>query len=582
MAESINESQESLQALARRYFRMLAEQFPVMCASDEFYFLPRAEEAGEHYDQIDRLGTDEVSQLLEELGRFRRELEQKTYGLAQPKRYRKGTSSNTPLLERSIDLELLKSSIAALRIEFEVNRSWIRNPLLYLKIAFIGLDHALNKPARDRKERLRRACDRLHAIPRLFEEAKRNLRNISGPYHHAALMMIEDCALFLQNTGMQYSDCRELIAALAGTAESLDAFHDFLKTSPQHREKPVAGAPMLEATLREHFRYRGTVSEVYRIGLSEWEKNLASLKDIERSMKGGRQWKELYDSYRPRGFRDTDTLSLYRQENNRLRTFFKTRGFPEFDAGAPVRIVETPTYLRSVRGTASFAAAFSRDPREKSLFYITASRVSGASNGTVRDRLHREYRFLTAHETYPGHHLLDLARRGLDSPIRRQIESPLFYEGWASYAESLLAEYGYLQDPLEHLVLHKRNLWRASRCLVDVGLNTGMIDLEEAERLLEKSGFSLEEARNQIRRFLLMPGYQLCYTLGTHEILKLRKRYGTLLSINRFHRIMLEGGELPFHLIDKRFKNQFGTRTRFSDKRPSHGRENTKGGVPGE
>jgi uncharacterized protein (DUF885 family) len=56
---------------------------------------------------------------------------------------------------------------------------------------------------------------------------------------------------------------------------------------------------------------------------------------------------------------------------------------------------------------------------------------------------------LTAHETIPGHHFLDSIRRSLKNPIRRQIESPLFYEGWASYAESMLIEYGYLEETMQ-------------------------------------------------------------------------------------------------------------------------------------
>jgi uncharacterized protein (DUF885 family) len=222
---------------------------------------------------------------------------------------------------------------------------------------------------------------------------------------------------------------------------------------------------------------------------------------------------------------------------------------------APVSIVDTPLYLRSVRGAASFSAAFSRNPEERSLFYITCSEKSP---GGIGKRLHREFRFLTAHETYPGHHLLDHVRRSLQNPIRRQIESALFYEGWASYAESLLEEHEYLRDPMDHLILHKRNLWRAARCMIDVGLTSGTMEMEEALSLLERTGFGRTESRDQIRRFRLNPGYQLCYTLGCHAILKLRERYGTLLSNERFHRELLGGGEIPFSLIEKRLERLAG------------------------
>ena len=53
---------------------------------------------------------------------------------------------------------------------------------------------------------------------------------------------------------------------------------------------------------------------------------------------------------------------------------------------------------------------------------------------------------------FPGIILLDSIRRKLENPVRRQIESPLFYEGWAYYAESLLTEQGYVQNPMEYLV----------------------------------------------------------------------------------------------------------------------------------
>ena len=59
---------------------------------------------------------------------------------------------------------------------------------------------------------------------------------------------------------------------------------------------------------------------------------------------------------------------------------------------------------------------------------------------------------------------------------------------------------------------------------------------------------------NQINRFLLNPGYQLCYSLGRYEIMQLKEGFGTNTGPETFHRYILEGGELPFHLIAKRFE----------------------------
>ena len=162
---------------------------------------------------------------------------------------------------------------------------------------------------------------------------------------------------------------------------------------------------------------------------------------------------------------------------------------------------------------------------------------------------------LTAHETIPGHHFLDSFRRKLSNPIRRQIESPLFYEGWASYAESMLIEYGYLTDPMELLVSLKRELWRSARCQIDVGFTIGKLTESTALDLLQTCGFDAAEASRQLDRFRLNPGYQLCYGYGSHEFKQLKKKYGYLLEGRNFYSFLLEGGELPFHLIEKRFEN---------------------------
>ena len=196
-----------------------------------------------------------------------------------------------------------------------------------------------------------------------------------------------------------------------------------------------------------------------------------------------------------------------------MRNFFGQQGFNTEALDTPLEIAETPEYLRSVRGAASFAASFTADVSEKSYFYITThldGKDTATSDNLLKKRFHREFKLLTAHETIPGHHYLDVVRCRLANPVRRQIESPLFYEGWASYAEYLLIDSGYITSPMDLLVDYKRRLWRSARCQVDVGLTTGKINLADAIHLLKVCGFSSEEAHRQVDRFRLNPGYQLC------------------------------------------------------------------------
>jgi len=528
--------------LADRYFAYLGAHFPVMCASDEFTFMPRAQEASSYYDRLDSLDAGHLEDCIRAVKEFRSLF---------AARAREEKDS-----ERRLDLELLQGNTSALLLELEQRRPWRYDPLLYLKVAFIGLDHALTKPASGREERKVRFQARLAAIPGLLRQAMTNLDRVSESLHHAAVAMVGDCKAYLGELGRGApgEDGDGWDPALRAAGEALAAFGRFLAAHAPIPDRDVVD-PDLRARLRDHFLSLRALPEVFRIAREEWRENLRALEALQRRLAPARRWQELYHDYCPAEVDDLDTIALYRRELLRLSRFFQEHGFGWADLGAELEIRETPTYLRSIRSAASFSAAFSADPRERSLFYITTrlpERRSEESGILLRKRLHREYKFLAAHETVPGHQLLDTVRRRLQNPVRRQIESPLFYEGWAYYAESLLTEYGYVASALDELVDRKRRLWRAARCQIDVGFATGMLGRQEGLRLLTTTGFSPEEASAQVERFAINPGYQVCYTLGRYEIEGLRAASGAHLDKDRFHRYLLEGGEVPFHLLAHR------------------------------
>ncbi|UCE50901.1 MAG: DUF885 family protein [Desulfobacterales bacterium] len=533
--------------LADSYFDYLAEHFPVMCASDEFHFLPRAENACNHYDKMDDLEESAVEETIAKLKEF-----QKDFSFI---------GSGEGDLENTIDLQILQANVAGILIELHTKRSWQYNPLLYLKIAFIGLDHALTKPATEPKEIQERVHARLSAISRILKQGIDNIHSIPDTYHQASLLMVEDCKQYLSETAKVLSelfvDQQEGIftKSLADTASALKDFTQFLGAKPPEPDRQFA-VSTLKTSLKDHFLSKRTPEEIFQIAVEEWHQILKQLESLQSKINPGKTWAELYHGYNPSQIEEMKIITLYKSEIDRLRTFFSRNGLSQEDLKAPIEIIYTPTYLKSVRSSASFAAAFSQDPEEKSLFYVTTQFPRQNSKDTdtlLQKRLHREYKMLTAHETIPGHHFLDSIRRRLKNPVRRQIESPLFYEGWASFSESMLIEYGYIKDPQELLVDGKRRLWRSARCQIDVGLTIGKLSHNEAIELLKTCGFTPQEAFRQLEHYRLNPGYQLCYSLGSYEFRQLKENYGNLLREKDFHRFVLEGGELPFHLIEKRF-----------------------------
>ena len=537
---------ESQEKLTESYFDYLAKRFPVMCASDEFHFLPRAAAASRYYDRMESLDPGFIEECIFTLREFKRNFDL--------------LASCEDDLERLIDLELLNSSIAGILIELEENPVWRRNPLLYLKIAFIGLDHALTKPAGNHKERIERTLARLSAIPSLLRQAAGNVDFVPETFHRATIAMLNDCGTYLRETaqGLATEDAGRLVPAIEAALSSLGAFGRTLGSLQPVPDRELA-VPGLETTLRDRFGSVRNLSEVFEIAVEEWSENLRELESLQKDLAPGKSWRELYHDYSPEEAGAIDTITLYQREMERLKHFFESNGFMGMIAPGLPLVCQTPTYLQSVRSSASFSAAFTKDGREKDFFFITTQAQGQRSPETGelrRKRFHREYKFLTAHETFPGHYLLDSTRRMLENPVRSQIESPLFYEGWAYYVESLLTEYGYAESPMDRLIDRKRRLWRAARCQIDIGLSSGRLLPDDALGLLTTAGFSPDEARGQIDRFRLNPGYQLCYSLGRFEILRLREAYAGEMGHDGFHRMLLEGGQLPFHLIDKRLRRR--------------------------
>lgn len=529
------------------YFNYLAQTFPVMCASDEFHLFPRVNQAGRYYHRMETLDAALIEESLDRLKDFYRDLSL--------------LENEIQDLEQFIDIELIKANISGILIEFGRKRQWSYNPLLYLKIAFIGLDHVLIKPFQVPSEFTERFYGRMSAIPLLLYQGMRNIGSVPRSYHTSALAMLRDVNMYLTEVRDTMNRTNRMAgfdggqAVFDGIFDSLYMFRKFLNSVmvvPDHH----FSTDSLEITLKEHFLNDRSLQEIYEIAVHEWHETLGTLEKIQRRIDPDKTWQELYQACAPAGKEPIDILALYKAEMEDLCSFF-TKKLAFADTVDPgIEIKETPVYLKSVRGTASFGAALSANPEEISYFYIT-TRLPGENvkplEEKLQERFHKEYKFLTAHETVPGHHLIDSVRRKIKNPVRRQIESPLFYEGWASYAESLPAEFGYIEKPIEILIEHKRRLWRAARCQIDAGLPSGKLTTEQAEDLLMRVGFSPEEVRRQIDRFRLNPGYQLCYTLGTYEINELKKTYSSALGEEAFYRYLLEGGQLSYRHISERF-----------------------------
>jgi uncharacterized protein (DUF885 family) len=311
-------------------------------------------------------------------------------------------------------------------------------------------------------------------------------------------------------------------------------------------------AQTLEATLRERFRSSWKIEDISALAELERRRSLEELAGWASRIDPGRSWQAIYKAGSGRD-RAADPVRLSTEEVRSLQRFFAGTVFEVPEAAEPLQLAPVPSYLQSVRSAASFAAALRSG--ETSSFFLSPQEAPGdtpSAGKAERAPQHQDVRFLTAHETIPGHHLIDARRRGLSNPVRRQIESPLFYEGFATYAEGLLCETGYADTPWDRLVEQRRRLWRACRCRLEVEMYRGRMTREQGAELLAEAGIPFGRALAQVDRYRLAPGYQLCYTLGSYELRQLSASFLPRLGWDGFHQAVLASGQIPFFLLRRR------------------------------
>jgi len=498
-----------LTRIAERIFQFLADRFPVCMASDEFHYFPQALSNGKR-----RFGWDDFSP--EGLGDAAARL--KGWG-AELTQAAEGAAPSFPKVDRAMLLQVLST----LREQLTLVKVHETQPTYYLTIVGIGLAEALAAEPRTLQARL-------ETLPAFLYQAQSNLRQIPRLFRDLGIDMLAKQREWVVRTLPMPKSLQ------AAAEDAFDRLHQHLK---QVRVQEEFRPPQtLYARIAMH--HMGCLRAPEEIA-RELEREIAETRDLlvheAAAMAPCRPWQQVVQQL---PLPAEGILDAYRGVIAELAKHCTAHGLTTADLvqDCPVTVEPIPDYMRPVRSNAAFSMPPGHPPRG-GIFFIQA-----AGEG---DRLPADYRLLAAHETLPGHHLLDTCRWRQSSPIRRQVEFPIFYEGWASFAEELLFETGFFGGPADRLLMAKRRFWRAMRGQADFNLHMRRRSLDETAAALAAEGLPPRRARAMVRRYALKPGYQLAYTLGRRRFRRLYEAYGRKSGgAAGFARQVLAQGEIGF------------------------------------
>jgi uncharacterized protein (DUF885 family) len=166
------------------------------------------------------------------------------------------------------------------------------------------------------------------------------------------------------------------------------------------------------------------------------------------------------------------------------------------------------------------------------------------------------------HEGLPGHHMqISIAQELTGVPtFQTQVGYTAYAEGWGLYSERLAKEMpGTFVDPYSDFGRLTSEMWRAVRLVLDTGLHSkGWTEQQAIAFFEENAPLSPETIRNEVRRYIVIPGQATAYKIGMNRILELRaeaeRELGAEFDIRSFHDAVLGGGSLPLSLLERRVR----------------------------
>lgn len=322
---------------------------------------------------------------------------------------------------------------------------------------------------------------------------------------------------------------------------------------PKAPEADACGRELYPLYSREFLGTTVDLEETYEWGQQELARITGEMRKVAEQIKPGAGVKEAMaalDADPAYQLHGTDELQRWMQE--KADQAIAELGASHFDIPEQVRSIEcmiAPTQSGGIYYTGP-SEDFSRPGR---MWWSVPKGVE--QFGTWRE-LTTVY-----HEGVPGHHLQvaqTMVRSQLLNSWRRMDAWTSGHgEGWALYAERLMQELGYLDDPGNLMGMYDAQSMRAARVVIDIGVHCGFQAPSEVgggDWTYDKAWTFLKShcdmadgfLRFELDRYLGWPGQAPSYKIGERILLELReeahRRDGAAFDLKAFHRRALDVG----------------------------------------
>ena len=470
-------------------------------------------------------------------------------------------------LPADADRDLLLASIHASLLELETVRGWERNPDMYSSFitssAFTLMSRAFAPP----EARLRSLIARERKMPKVFAEARANLKNPPRIYTEIAIEQLPGMVRFFKSdvplafASVKDQNLRaEFEASNHTVITALQDYEAFLKNDvlPRSTGDFRLGAETFARKLLYEEMVDLPLDRLLEIGFADLRANQEKFRQTAAAIDPSRTPQQILGELEKEHPEAGKLLDAYRAVALQLRDYITAHKLVTIPSQLLPNLEETPPFMRAL----TFASMDTPGPYEtgaKEAFFNVTLPEKDWSADRVENFLrghHRGTILSTAiHEAYPGHYVQFLWLQQVPDRVRKLLSANTFVEGWAHYCEQMMFDEGYTNDPRLKLGQLQDALMRDARYIVGLQMHTGKMTFEQGVDFFADEGFQTREtAMRETKRGTSDPTY-LYYTLGKLQIMKLREDYrkmrGSQFSLQEFHDRLLSQGYPPIKIVRK-------------------------------
>lgn len=485
--------------------------------------------------------------------------------------------------ENQVDAALLRNQLRYDIFNAEKLQGWAWDPTIYTGLEGSALFTLMARDFAPLPDRLRSATARIEQLPSIFASMRANLDPARVPpiFAQTALkqgrgaLEIIDSMIVPQEKELPAADRARLDAAIAKLRKAIDEQQAWLEKDlvPNAKGNFRIGKALFDEKL--HFALDSTMSreEIRRRAEAEIVKTRAQMYAIARDVLKDKPGApptpaqptpdqqqaaiqfalDLAAADRPARDKVVETAKA---ELAKATDFVRKHDLITLPS-APVQVILMPEFARGV----AVAYCDSPGPLDKNLatFYAVSPIPNDWTDAQVTSFL-REYNIrsiaeLGVHEAMPGHYVQIWHSNQFPSTLRAVLGSGSFIEGWAVYAEHMMAEQGFLdRDPLYRLVQLKWYLRATANAILDQAIQVDGMSREQAMQLMTHTAFQEErEAAGKWVRAQLSSTQLSTYFVGAQEHFDLlreaHEKWGNAFNLKRYHDTVTSFGSPPARYV---------------------------------